>query len=1283
MVGMPLSEMPSFVPSLASSSVNTEVDGKEEPIRWSELRFWCLELVLTLPKDAEGGGCDDGNGSRSSEERPGFGTEKRGHKVHPPPEVREGVQAADGCGGVGVACDLLIYAKAEEELTTAREEADRLRGAVVALQDERESWAEEAKLFEAELSAAVGDKEYLEREAEAVRESFRSREEALRAELAEARDESSRLRGERDLMEQERDQLNDKVEDLVGIAAAADAAATSTPNEEGERALRATVESLQQEMMEKDDEIEQLNAERDLLHHKLRETEQSNGGKLFTKAEMLSADGPGEDQRERNEAFGRELSEKHAEIERLNGQMAVQEIQSEQLTQSIQRERECWHKEREKLREECVAREERDRLRGDVATFRDEILRLRDENGSLLEAQRASHLQIAELQASVESMDHGGGAAEEVDRLAAEVASLTYELSEKTTECEESATEARTLRARLNDAEGQLVEVSKTAEAAACLEAVNESLKNQVIDLQSTCRTLERQKSDMERNLEERAVIIQRIEDNARSLNDQVSKMTTIENELSHVRKSLDAKEVECAESASALKVLETELDAAKASLATCNGSSHEGDHSTGQIEQIRAEKSALNQQLASLRVESGARERDLEQSLKGQQGTLDGLKAQVQELMAQAADSTTLREELAHVSSSLESKERECRTISKARDELESALREARSEREVVVAMIQEDADGARDKIARLESQAADLLRDHNATMQDKEGQLSDSLRQVSTLNAQCEEYTIKLENAKKECTNAAKKHGEQVSKLLDEKAELSTSLQTLQSALDVKQTEATGNVSKVEQLQRTIDEMQTEINSMESTHQELLQNNQSLAQEKSEQLTQSLKTNAYAAEQQVNLLQLECTQLRSTLASCQKRCIDAEETATSLKEQLQSVKEANVQLEDKLFDASFEKTESDQLFKENESLRKERGELRKETQVLSQQINDLASLADNTTKSDSALPNGNISSPEKEALLARIKSLEEELNAKNLNELRDELTSLHEERQQLDLDNEELLIQLGLMQQGKLETQAGCEVELEALREQVLALQDRCNLLQNGQDRDQVATLSEKNEHLNQTISQLNSENDSLKEQIGELTQKIEGLELQKTQTIKTLRQKLGLLELKLADKEEEVESAKNEMRTALERKDNEISKLTMDCSSRTTELKQLSDRLDAANHEMGSFSSQIEVLQSRHEQEKSNHFPDDVGEEKDYRVDDDDISLQDLLAEAVLDSGDDYLRSQIVVLAQALERSELQRADALERIFSERKSNGESLRQLGESVKRFYSTVRCGDA
>uniref|UniRef100_A0A7S2XLZ7 Uncharacterized protein n=1 Tax=Attheya septentrionalis TaxID=420275 RepID=A0A7S2XLZ7_9STRA len=57
-------------------------------------------------------------------------------------------------------------------------------------------------------------------------------------------------------------------------------------------------------------------------------------------------------------------------------------------------------------------------------------------------------------------------------------------------------------------------------------------------------------------------------------------------------------------------------------------------------------------------------------------------------------------------------------------------------------------------------------------------------------------------------------------------------------------------------------------------------------------------------------------------------------------------------------------------------------------------------------------------------------------------------------------------------------------------------------------------------------------------------------------------------------------------------------------------------------------------------------------------------------------------DVMRDQIVTLALALETSELDRADAMDRIGRERKDNADSLKRLGLLVKRFYSTLSCGD-
>lgn len=58
-------------------------------------------------------------------------------------------------------------------------------------------------------------------------------------------------------------------------------------------------------------------------------------------------------------------------------------------------------------------------------------------------------------------------------------------------------------------------------------------------------------------------------------------------------------------------------------------------------------------------------------------------------------------------------------------------------------------------------------------------------------------------------------------------------------------------------------------------------------------------------------------------------------------------------------------------------------------------------------------------------------------------------------------------------------------------------------------------------------------------------------------------------------------------------------------------------------------------------------------------------------------------DSLRSHVVSLALALERSENNRADSINRIVSERESHSQKLRSMSDNVKRFYATFNSVDA
>ena len=58
-------------------------------------------------------------------------------------------------------------------------------------------------------------------------------------------------------------------------------------------------------------------------------------------------------------------------------------------------------------------------------------------------------------------------------------------------------------------------------------------------------------------------------------------------------------------------------------------------------------------------------------------------------------------------------------------------------------------------------------------------------------------------------------------------------------------------------------------------------------------------------------------------------------------------------------------------------------------------------------------------------------------------------------------------------------------------------------------------------------------------------------------------------------------------------------------------------------------------------------------------------------------------EYLRSNIVAVALALEQSEMNRADTLGRLVSEREAYAVHLRSMSDKLKRFYSTITFGDA
>merc|ERR1712071_441949 len=106
---------------------------------------------------------------------------------------------------------------------------------------------------------------------------------------------------------------------------------------------------------------------------------------------------------------------------------------------------------------------------------------------------------------------------------------------------------------------------------------------------------------------------------------------------------------------------------------------------------------------------------------------------------------------------------------------------------------------------------------------------------------------------------------------------------------------------------------------------------------QEKAD-LSKSLEAKVTSAEETIERLKSECATLQSNLEISQKASV---ETGQQLNEQLQALKDSNTQLEDKLFEASFDSPEG--MAEENTSLRRERDELKEQVNSLTQRIDDL----------------------------------------------------------------------------------------------------------------------------------------------------------------------------------------------------------------------------------------------------------------------------------------------------------------------------------------------------
>ena len=160
---------------------------------------------------------------------------------------------------------------------------------------------------------------------------------------------------------------------------------------------------------------------------------------------------------------------------------------------------------------------------------------------------------------------------------------------------------------------------------------------------------------------------------------------------------------------------------------------------------------------------------------------------------------------------------------------------------------------------------------------------------------------------------------------------------------------------------------------------------------------------------------------------------------------------------------------------------------------------------------------------------------------------------------------------------------------------------------------------------------------------------------------------------------------EDALNDKENALEAQQSEIDNLTKqlfdlrsELESTTSSITEKQNLLDDAYKKIASFDSILDQHTSTIEElkfTKQSLLQELASQEMELQR----MRNAGVRMEIPKDAAEsiDFMREKIIALATALERSEHQRAEAMERLSSERHASADSLRRVGENVKKLYST------
>ena len=701
--------------------------------------------------------------------------------------------------------------------------------------------------------------------------------------------------------------------------------------------------------------------------------------------------------------------------------------------------------------------------------------------------------------------------------------------------------------------------------------------------------------------------------------------------------------------------------------LRTLDGAGSPGREKKHEIESLRQAKAALSKQIVDLQIQH-------EKELQQQYELLDKKSSDVRSLeiakVKLETERTGIKAELSEqraLAKQAESLARELLSVAEERDVLQESLHTSNEAIASLQTLVDEHG---------MEQEALQSKRSvENAELKKKSREMADTLAASET----------EASNLRGDCDSLTKERDTIGAKL----REVESTAETLERLLEA----AKADAAKKTDFTKTL--------------------NDELAQVKEKLSQVCIERDEIAKHREASNLDL------ANLGSAMKR---KEEESSEWRRQVS-------ELENRLLQ---NQTESQALISERDSLVVERDQLHFRCHELENSqgavLADFKRKAEETSQAnDRAIAEVTRECEELREQLLATKGIEEELESERVR-----AEELLAERGNLSEENDEMLVQFGVLKQQMDASEhhvLELEKELTSMREARGLEDDEMNQELNSLQLE-VQTLTEQ-------INALSAENASLselkqleprcrdlsercmqqEEELVQMRQSVQTVRSSDNAALEELRKRVQALESMCADKEDALASRDKELEALrrriatmadksdleplqieLSRKNDALTHQLARAKALEEERESLLSQLDGANGRLVAVDGvpdlqrRIETLNSALQATRARLASKEAEVD---RLSSDMVRMESISRAVAETNGEtsehsegvasdiESLRAKVVSLAADLERSETRRAEALETLQLERNTHTESVRRLGESMKRFYTTVSLGDA